>query len=169
MPLDSILMAVGITMVIGSLGLSLLVLLSHWYFERLLPAKQIQRTLLQQQLRQFAIANRHVDVTEKQLDAFWADTQNSYVLGSTSAISEVRGQLYEKSTLLLKTRQEMAQADTSLKRRNELLHLHSNTIQWFSGVLIRMDSLFVSEREPVVSVQDVWGDLARVLGRSLRI
>lgn len=161
-------MTIGITMVVGSLALSAVILIVYWYFKRLLPAKQVQRIQLQQKIRQFALSVQQGDIDQDQITAFWADTQHSYALGSTFAINDLRNQLYDKATVLLQTRRSLASADTTLKRRNELLQLHSDTIRWFSGSLTQMDSLFYDEIDPVVTVQDVCSEIIRVLGRSIR-
>ncbi len=156
-------------MFIASLLISALILVFYHGIKRTLPAKKARRLVLQEELRQFAVANREAELTSQQIERFWTQTRETYSLCRKTAISDLRNDLYTKSVLLLNTKRLLAaSASDNTDQHVELMKLHAETVQWFSAALVEMDTLFGDEQDSSTSVQDVWVEFIRLICHSIR-
>lgn len=156
------------TVFAASLLLSAVTLTLFHYVKRSLSARQEKRALLQERLRQFAIANRSGELTSAQIECFWTQTSDAYWLGGTAAINAMRNDLYNNALLLLNTKNALTDQSASIEQHTQFLNLHTKTVQWFSASLVQMDALFTPSNTAQVTAPDVWNELVRLVCRSIR-
>ena len=136
--------------------------------KRSLSARHEKRVLLQDTLRQFAIANRSGELTTAQIERYWTETSDAYWLCGTTAVNAMRNDLYNNALLLLNTKVVLADHSGSIEQQKQFLNLHTETVQWFSVALVQMDSLFTHSNTSQVTTQDVWNELVRLVCQSIR-
>lgn len=155
-------------MLVASLVISALLVALYHSIKRSLPEKHAKRVLLQEKLRQFAIANREGGLTSLEIERFWTQTCETYSLCRKTAISELRNELYNRAVQLLHTQQLLTGYTVSTEQQTQLMKLHAETVQWFSVALVQMDAVFIEEKATTVSVQDVWAEFIRLICHSIR-
>ncbi len=151
-----------------SLLLSAVTLALFHCIKRSLTARHEKRAVLQETLRQFAVANRSGELTSTQIESFWTQTSDAYWLCGTTAVNAMRNDLYNNALLLLNTKNALTDHPDSIEQHAQFLKLHTETVQWFSAALVQMDSLFTHSNTAQVTAQDVWNEAVRLVCRSIR-